>query len=71
MLTDDGHNMSEKHSACLLLSYIWKGKVAGGGTERKAGGIRLQWSFGMVLGGGGGIASLSNEQSRNIQIDKI
>lgn len=45
--------------------------MAGGGTERKAGGIRLQWSFGMVLGGGGGIASLSNEQSRNIQIDKI
>lgn len=44
--------------------------MAGGGTERKAGGIRLQ-SFGMVLGGGGGIASLSNEQSRNIQIDKI
>ena len=63
--------MSEKHFAYLLLSYVWKGKMAGGGTERKAEGIRLQWSFGMVLSGGGGIASLSNEQNMNIQTDKI
>ena len=36
--------------------YTWKAQTVGGGTERKAGGIRLQRSCGLILNGGASIS---------------